>query len=229
MRKVLVVAAHPDDEVLGCGGTVLRHVAEGDVVHTMILAEGVTSRDEKRNVDSRQKELEELHKTAHDVAKFMGVEKVILCSFPDNRMDQVVLLDVIKRIEKEMDEYQPDIVYTHHAGDVNIDHRIAHEAVVAACRSMPGKSVRTVLFFETMSSTEWQIMTGDKVFLPNWYVDIGAFYDRKMQALKFYKSEMRPYPHPRSYEAVEIWGKQRGITIGVCYAEAFELGRQIRM
>ena len=148
--------------------------------------------------------------------------------FPDNRMDAVALLDVVKKIEAAVEAFQPEIVYTHHAGDVNIDHRIVHDAVVTACRSLPGQLVKTILFFETVSSTEWQPPQSYPVFAPNWYVDIGAFMEKKLKALHFYDSEMRGYPHPRSYEGIEILAKQRGITVGVKYAEAFMLGRMVR-
>lgn len=227
-KRVLVVAAHPDDEILGCGGTVLRHIVEGDVVHTMIMAEGLTSRDETRDADGRSAELSALHTQAERSATFMGVEKLILHGFPDNRMDEVVLLDVVKKIEAEVEAFRPEIVYTHHAGDVNIDHRIVHDAVVTACRSLPGQSVKTILFFETVSSTEWQPPQSHPLFAPNWYVDIGEFMEKKLEVLHFYNSEMRAFPHPRSYEGIEILAKQRGITVGVKYAEAFMLGRMVR-
>jgi len=228
MSKVLVVAAHPDDEVLGCGGTILKHINAGDTVRVMIMAEGLTSRDEKRNIELRQDELDLLHTHTHSVAKFMGIEQVSMYNFPDNRMDSVPLLDVVKKIEAEIDRFQPDIVYTHHNGDVNVDHVVTHNAVITACRSLPEQCVKTVLFFETLSSTEWQIQTSDKVFLPNWYVDIGQFIVEKIKVLEFYESEMRKYPHPRSYESVEILAKYRGITIGCEFAEAFSVGRLIR-
>lgn len=121
-RKILIVAEHPDDEVLGCGGAILKHIESGDIVHTIIMAEGFTSRDCCWDVEGRADELSELHQTAKKDADFMGVEKLIMNNFPDNRMDSVALLDVVKIIEREADEFQPDIVYTHHAGDVNVDH-----------------------------------------------------------------------------------------------------------
>ena len=226
-KRILVVAAHPDDEILGCGGTILKHIANGDTVHTIIMAEGLTSRDMQRNVKKYDVELEVLHSEAVQAARFMGVEKVIINNFPDNRMDTVALLDVVKKIEIEVDDFQPEIVYTHHAGDVNIDHMITHDAVITACRSLPGQAVRRILFFETLSSTEWQMPTSDKIFLPNWYVDIGDFLGKKLEALRFYESEMRIYPHSRSYKAIEILAKQRGFTVGKEYAEAFSLGRMI--
>lgn len=227
-RKVLVVAAHPDDEILGCGATIIKHIDQGDIVHTLIMAEGVTSRDLTRDSEMRAGELSELHAIAKRVSEFLGVSKLVIHSFPDNRMDGVNLLDVVKKIELEVDEYQPDIVYTHHAGDVNIDHKVTHDAVITACRSLPGNSVRDILFFETVSSTEWQIMTADKIFEPNVYVDVTEFMGKKRQALELYASEMRDYPHPRSYKGIELLAQYRGLTVGVHYAEAYMLGRSIR-
>ena len=226
-HRVLVVAAHPDDEVLGCGGTILHHVENGDTVHVLIMAEGLTSRDIKRDIDLRHDELSELHQCAEKVSSLLGVEKLQIFSFPDNRMDSVPLLDVIKKIENEVDEFCPDIVYTHHAGDVNVDHLVTHQAVVTACRPLPGNTIKEMYFFETLSSTEWQIPTSDKIFMPQVYVDIEKYLSKKIEALHIYASEMRQYPHSRSYEAIEILSKLRGFTVGMEHAEAFMLGRII--
>lgn len=227
-HRVLVVAAHPDDELLGCGGAILRHTNDGDTVHIMIMAEGLTSRDAQRNVDLRQDELSDLHNCAHKVAEFLGAEKLKMLGFPDNRMDSIDLLDVVKEIELEVNEFSPDVVYTHHGNDVNVDHQVTHNAVLTACRPLPGQSVREIFFFETMSSTEWQMATADKMFLPNVYVDISEYLDKKIEALHYYDSEMREYPHSRSYEALKILARQRGFTVGTQAAEAFMVGRIIR-
>ena len=226
-KRILVVAAHPDDEVLGVGGTIINHSKKGDIIHILIMAEGVTSRNPKRNVSSDKRKLSDLHARCNEVSKLLGAEKLIMCNFPDNRMDSIDLLDVVKEIEKEVEDFKPDIVYTHHAGDVNIDHVITHKAVVTACRSLPEKSVKTILFFETLSSTEWQMQTSDKSFMPNWYVDITDSLKQKQKALHLYKSEMRSFPHPRSYEAIECLATYRGSIIGAQRAEAFMLGRHI--
>lgn len=226
-KKVLVIAAHPDDEVLGCGGTIIKHVEDNDEVHSMILAEGITSRDVDRNPLLRGTELKTLHENSNIVARIMGVKDLEMYNFPDNRMDSVPLLDIVKKIETKIESFQPNIVYTHHSGDVNIDHTITHNAVVTACRSLPGQCVKRMLFFETLSSTEWQMQTSCKIFKPNWYVEIGRTFEMKMKALSCYSSEMRAYPHPRSYEGVEILAKYRALAIGEKYAEAFFLGRNI--
>ena len=227
-RKVLVVAAHPDDEILGCGGTVIRHVNEGDCVWSLIMAEGLTSRDAVRNQEARKGEVEDLQGCSMQAARERGVEHVRLCGFPDNRMDGVDLLDVAKEIEREIELFRPDVVYTHQRGDVNVDHRITHEAVVIACRSMPVCCVKRILFFETPSSTEWQMQREAQVFLPNWFVNIEDVMEKKLAALRCYASEMRAYPHPRSYEGVKILAAYRGITAGCRFAEAFSLGRELR-
>lgn len=226
-HKVLVVAAHPDDEVLGCGGTIIKHCQNGDEVHVLIMAEGITSRGNQRSVESNTKALEELHANTFRASKIMGVSSIRLALFPDNRMDSVDLLDVIKVVEEEVDSFKPDIVYTHHAGDVNIDHKLTNEAVITACRPMPGQTVKTILFFETLSSTEWQIPKINKVFLPNYFVDIEKEFKQKIKALKCYETEMRSYPHSRSYDAVKVLSYFRGFSVGKKNVEAFEIGRVI--
>ena len=227
MSKVLVVVAHPDDEVLGCGGTIAKHALNGDEVHVVIMAEGLTSRGNARSVDRYNEKLNELHSNSQQVANILGAKSLTMCNFPDNRMDSVDLLDVVKKVEEVLEEIKPEIVYTHHVGDVNIDHIVTHNAVITACRPIPGQCVKTILFFETLSSTEWQMQTCDKAFMPNWFIDIEKSFEKKMEALRCYESEMREYPHSRSYKSVEILAKYRGSTVGSCLAEAFMLGRKI--
>ncbi|WP_196595132.1 PIG-L deacetylase family protein [Pectinatus frisingensis] len=226
-NKVLVVAAHPDDEVLGCGGTMAKHVLDGDEVHVLLMAEGLKSRDSFKENDSSDVALKILHQKSKLASSEIGVKDIKLLNFPDNRMDKLQLLDIVKAIEKEIEVYQPNIIYTHHHGDVNIDHQLTHEAVITACRLMPGQCVKKLLFFEVLSSTEWQISTCKNVFLPNWYVDIKLTFNKKIAALKYYESEMRNYPHSRSYKAVEILSRYRGISVGKELVEAFMLGRNI--
>lgn len=226
-NRILVVAAHPDDEVLGCGGTIIKESQKGSIIHVLILAEGITSRDEHRDTLFRKSELFNLHSRTIEVARYMGVQSVELLDFPDNRMDSVDLLDVVKCIEEKIKVFQPSIIITHHDGDVNIDHKIVHRAVMTATRPMPGQAVKKILFFETMSSTEWQENKEKFAFLPNYYVDIESTIENKIQALKYYDSEMREYPHSRSYEAIKILAQYRGITVGKKFVEAFAIGRII--
>lgn len=227
MKKVLVFAAHPDDEVLGCGATIAKHVMLGDEVHVVILAEGATSRDEKRDRGQRRSDLSELAEAAHKAKEILGVASLVLHDFPDNRMDSVDLLDVVKTIESHIDKVRPEIVYTHHGGDVNIDHRCIHEAVITACRPQPLQLVKTLLFFEIPSSTEWQVPGSAPPFTPNWFVDVSATLSTKQTALQVYSAEMRPWPHSRSIEAVEHLARWRGGSVGVEAAEAFVVGRNL--
>ncbi len=227
MKKVLVVAAHPDDEVLGCGGTIAKHSQQGDEVHVIILAEGATSRDAKRDRHKRESELSALAQAARQASDILGVKSLTLHDFPDNRMDSCDLLDIIKVVEQAVDRYSPDIIYTHHGGDLNIDHRRIHEAVVTAARPVPGNWIETLLFFEVASSTEWQIPGSAPLFSPNWFVDISDTLNVKLKALETYQSEMRSWPHARSLEALAALAKWRGANIGVEASEAFILGRHI--
>lgn len=225
--KVLVLAAHPDDEILGCGGMMARCALAGDIVQPVILAEGATSRDRERDRESRGDELNALAKAAGAACEVLGVERPILRQFPDNRMDGGDRLDITKAIEEIIDEFHPDIVYSHHAGDVNIDHRCIHEATIPATRPLPGAEIATLLFYEVASSTEWQPPGSAPAFMPNWFVDIGETLELKLKALECYASEMRDWPHPRSLKAVEHLARWRGATIGVDAAEAFMLGRNV--
>jgi N-acetylglucosamine malate deacetylase 1 len=230
-QTILVIAAHPDDEVLGCGGTIARHVAEGCDVHTLILAEGVTSRDVNRDEIARKKELSVLVETARSVGAFLGVRSVDLVSFPDNRMDTLPLLDVIKTVEKKIRQTRPSVVYTHYFGDLNIDHQVTHQAVVTACRPYPEQTVKTLLFFEIASSTDWQSASSGKGFYPNWFVDISGsdnkdtYVDKKLRALEMYADEMRSFPHARSIDVVKARALYCGAGVGNKAAEAFVLGR----
>jgi LmbE family N-acetylglucosaminyl deacetylase len=227
-KSVVVIAAHPDDEVLGCGATIASHVKNGDQVHVLILAEGLTSRGAKHQSEQFKPELSALRKAAEEANSILGSRSLLLKNFPDNRMDGVERLDIIKEIEDFIGLYNPQVVYTHHAGDVNIDHRCIHDAVIAACRPMPNKNLFSLLFFEVASSTEWRPPASGFAFSPNWYVNISSTLSLKIAALKAYQSEMRDWPHARSIQAIEHLAKWRGATVGVDAAEAFVLGRYIQ-
>lgn len=221
--SILVLAAHPDDEVLGCGGTIARHVAAGDQVHVAILAQGLYSRGEPT-----AEQVSGLHAAAERANGLLGVSSLSLFDYPDNSMDTVARLAVTQTIEQLVAEHRPRTVYSHWIGDVNIDHRRIHEAVVAACRPQPGHPVESLLFFEVASSTEWQPPGSAPAFQPNWFVDIAATLDTKLAALAAYQAELRDWPHPRSLRGVEHLARWRGSTIGCEAAEAFVLGRRLR-
>ena len=227
VNHILVVAAHPDDEVLGCGGTIARHAESGDQVHVLIIAEGLTSRLVTRDRTKVGSELTELAFAAQQAGSILGAAGVELLNLPDNRLDSLDRLDLIKCIEERINHYQPDCVYVHHVGDLNVDHRRLHEAVVTACRPTPGHVVKRLLSFEVASSTEWQPPGSSQPFLPNWFVDISTYWQRKQEALAAYSSEMRNWPHARSISALEHLARWRGAQVGVEAAEAFCLLRHL--
>ena len=226
--NILVVAAHPDDEVLGCGASIAKWVKNGDEVKILIMAEGITSRDITRNLDSRSEELSDLKKSAINASEVLGVKSVQLLSYPDNRMDSVDLLDIVKDIETYIHETKPQVVITHHPSDLNIDHQITFQATLTACRPLPRSLVKRILCFEILSSTEWQVPFSNNVFIPTWYEDITNTFSSKINALKCYKDELNKWPHPRSFEAVESLARMRGSSVGVDMAEAFALVREIK-
>ena len=198
---------------------------QGAIVHVAFLADGVLSRAGDTAV--QQEELHVRRAAAQKACIILGVKSVSFGDFPDNRMDTIALLDIIKPIEALVAKYQPDTVFTHHAGDVNIDHRRIHEAVVTACRPQRGHPVKTLLCFEVPSSTEWQLPGSAPLFAPNWFVNISDTLDRKLSALDAYATELRAWSHPRSRQGVEHLAHWRGATVGVDAAEAFMLGRQL--
>jgi len=224
----LVIAAHPDDELLGCGASIAKWINAGEEVHILIMAEGATSRTVNRNIEQKSEELSLLTKSAQQAAQIIGAKSLKLSGFPDNRMDSIDLLDIVKVIESEIELLQPKTVVTHHSGDLNIDHRIVHQAVMTACRPIPNHIVRRLLTFETLSSTEWQTTSFTTPFQPNWFEDVTKTIGRKMEALEAYHSEMREWPHARSLQSIEYLARSRGASIGCKAAEAFMLMREIR-
>lgn len=219
---VLVVVAHADDETIGLGGTIARHAAEGDDVFVLVLADGETSRGQiqdelvaRRNGQCRA------------ACNVLGVKDVYFEALPDNAMDSRPRLEIARICETHIANVKPDTIYTHHRGDVNIDHVYTSDAVTIAARAQPHCPVRRILHFETASSTEWQLPAHDHPFSPNWFVEISDYWSQKVSALEEYKDEMRDFPHSRSIEALEACAKWRGATAGVRKAEAFMLVRQV--
>jgi LmbE family N-acetylglucosaminyl deacetylase len=226
-RQVLVIAAHPDDEVLGCGGTMARLAQEGCEVHIAIMGEGLTSRHAQRN-EADAKHLARLHQRVHEAAAKVGAKDVVLFKLPDNRLDTVPLLELVKLVEELIQKLQPEVIYTHHAGDLNIDHGLVHRAVLTATRPLTGQSVREIYAFEVPSSTEWAFSQLQPVFRPNVFVDVGRTLEAKIAGLACYDSETRPFPHPRSPEALRAIAVRWGSVAGCQAAEAFELVRSVR-
>lgn len=226
-ENVLVIAAHPDDEVLGCGGTLSRLSDEGNDIYALILGEGITSRFAERD-QAGSSETDELRNAVIKSADCLGIKHVYFNDFPDNRFDTVPLLDVVKVIENLVEQIQPMAIYTHYGGDLNIDHVLTHRAVMTAARPVKDCPVRDVYAFEVASSTEWAFQQFQPVFKPNVFRDISDTIDRKISALSCYESEIRTFPHPRSPEVLRINAQRWGSVVGVEYAEAFELIRSVQ-
>lgn len=228
-KKVLVLAAHPDDEILGCGGTLAKHIDNGDQVKVVIMAEGLTSRLDKRNKKAFDKEFKELYNSAKKANQALGVTDLEILDFPDNRMDSVDMIEVVKKIEAIIAKFSPDLIYTHHFCDLNVDHQIIHQATLTAARPLPGQKIKKIFFFEIPSSTDWGfsgVSTGN-YFNPNIFINIEDQLDQKLRALEFYHQEMRPFPNARSVEGLEALAKWRGAFSGYKAAEAFVLGREL--
>lgn len=226
--NILIVAAHPDDEILGVGGSIAKHTEAGDTVYALILGEGQTARFEKRE-DVGEKVLEELHSDTMRSAKVLGIKEVFFENFADNRFDSVDLLEIVKAVEKRIKELQPSVIYTHHKGDLNIDHQRTYQAVLTATRPMQGQPVKEIYTFETVSSTEWNFTYGDMQFAPNVFVKLTKEqFEKKLNAMKEYRSELCEYPHPRSLEMLRATALRWGGVVGGEYVEAFETVRIVR-
>jgi len=226
MSRILVVAAHPDDEILGAGATIRKHVNSGDAVECIILGEGLTSREKSRKGFDNEL-ISELQYQTLKAAELIGFKNVHFSGFPDNRFDSVDLLEIVKEVEKYIQNFNPDTIYTHHYGDLNIDHRRTFEAVITATRPIGEYCVKEIYCFETPSSTEWNFKYGDNSFKPNVFVDVESTIDAKLKAMECYKLEIRDFPHPRSLKALEIIAARWGTVVGKRYAEAFELIRKV--
>lgn len=224
--RCLTVAAHPDDEILGCGATMARLAAEGAEVHVVILGEGATSRGDAP--EPGRSETERLREQARRACAIVGAKSVEFEALPDNRFDELPLLEIVKRVETHVARVRPERVFTHHPGDLNVDHQLTCRAVVTATRTLPGQVVRELLSFEVPSSSEWAFGTTGPAFAPNCFVDVGGSLERKLEAMTCYESEMRPFPHPRSARALAAIATRWGSTAGCEAAEAFQIVRTLR-
>jgi LmbE family N-acetylglucosaminyl deacetylase len=220
-ERVLVVAAHPDDEILGCGATLARHSHQGDAVFIAILGEGITSRANCREEGMDAMALRKLREDARRASLIVGANELFTFDLPDNRFDSVDLLDIVKIVERLKLSIQPTLVYTHHAGDLNIDHTITQRAVLTAFRPLDERQPRALYAFEVPSATGWNAPTPENVFWPTHYVDVKETLPLKIEAMETYQSERRAWPHPRSPRALEIWAQRRGLDVGLEAAEAF--------
>ena len=216
--KILIIAAHPDDEILGVGGTILKHSINGDEVEAIILATGITSR-----IGESKDKIEKLRVDSKKVCKLLKMKKVTHHNFPDNKMDSVPLLDVVKVIEDKISKFKPEKIFTHHYNDLNIDHRITYQATLTACRPI-NSTVNEIICFEIPSSTEWNY---PQKFNPNYFVNISKQLKMKIKAMETYKGEIRKFPHPRSSKYLKVLAEKWGAVSGNNAAEAFEIIRKI--
>jgi LmbE family N-acetylglucosaminyl deacetylase len=221
MSVILVIASHPDDETLGCGGTLARHIEEGDDVHVICMTNGVSSRGQDLlAIKARQLAM-------CKAMKSLMVQSYQLLDYPDNKMDSLPLLEIVQCIEILINKIKPNIVYTHFYGDLNIDHQITYRAVMTACRPQPGFSVGEINCFEIPSSTNWE-GSNQSIFHPNMFIDITNYWKYKKRALKDYKIEMKSVPHYRSIDSLDILSRMRGYSHGLERAEAFVTVRKIK-
>jgi LmbE family N-acetylglucosaminyl deacetylase len=225
MSKILIVAAHPDDEIIGCGGTVAKLVKEGARAFALILGEGVTSRDAKRDKKKRKNAIKTLNKQVYQANALLGIEEVFTYDFPDNRFDESALLDIVKVIEKIKNKIQPDMIFTHYENDLNIDHQITYKAVVTATRPLAEQTVKEIYSFEILSSTEWGYPLS---FLPDVFFNVKDTLDSKIKAMEIYESELKKFPHPRSQQGIKLNAEYWGMRTGLKYVEAFKSVRVIK-
>ena len=228
-KRILVVVAHPDDELLGMGGTCHRLATTyGAHIRCVILGEGLTSRSETRDLPRWEADLATHRANIARAGEAIGFASHGIHNLPDNRFDSVALLDIVKLVEQEKADFQPAVIFTHHGGDTNIDHRRTFDAVMTACRPMAHETVRTIVAFETPSSTEWQAANYPNPFLPNLFFELEqANVDAKIKGMESYEFERRAYPHPRSPEALRIQAQRWGVATGRMLAEAAMLIRHI--
>ena len=225
-NRVLVVAAHPDDEVLGMGGTIAKLSDHGFETAILIVTDGSSSqyRDDPNLVTILKQKEEETRKCA----EILGISKLFYGGLPDMRLDTVPHIEINRAIERVIEEYQPHCVYTHFSGDVNKDHRLVYESTLIACRPTETQCVKRLLAYSVPSSTEWSIQINSDVFMPTWYEDIhGVYAEKKYAAMNCYQTELRAYPHPRSIEYLRNADIAEGNHVGIPAAESFMLLRCI--
>ncbi len=225
--NILVLAAHPDDEVLGCGATIAKLANENHDVSIAILGEGITSRyPDREQIDKNL--IHQIQDCSRKAAGILKAKEVFFYDLPDNRFDTVPLLEVIKIIEELVEKIKPDIVFTHHGGDLNIDHVIVHRATLTALRPVSKGSVSRLYSYEVPSSTEWAFNQFEPRFLPNMFVDVSTTLQRKIEAIEAYDTEIRQFPHPRSPKSLRSIANRWGSAVGLEAAEAFEVLRIIQ-
>jgi N-acetylglucosamine malate deacetylase 1 len=214
--RVLVTSPHPDDEVIGAGGTIARHVAEGDEVNLCVVTQAYSPPWPEGIVETARRQVEAARKV-------LGMKQVFYLGFPAVKLNTVPNMELTSALQKVVDETKPEVVYTSSSSDVNQDHRIVFEATLVCTRPLPGSTVRRLLCYEAGPTARYGIAP----FSPNVFVDIEAFLDKKLDAMKCYETELREPPHPRSLAGLELIARERGLSVGLRAAECFQLVREI--
>ena len=221
MRNVVVISAHPDDEILGVGGTLLKHKKNGDKIYWLITTNIFEEQGfSKERVFSRQREIEK-------VSEALGAEKVFMLNYPTMSLSTSTLIEMVPKLSKIFTEIEPEIIYCLNRSDAHSDHRITFDAVMACTKSFRYPFIKQVLMYECISETEFAPQLPEKVFIPNYFVDISSFLEEKMNLMKIYESELGNHPFPRSLKNIEALASFRGASVGVEYAEAFQLIKYI--
>jgi LmbE family N-acetylglucosaminyl deacetylase len=226
--RILVVVAHPDDEVLGCGGTISKLLAEGKQLRVVFIAEGSSCRFNKDQVTCHESfaAIKQRRSFAEKAMQVLGVKNFVFHDLPCGRLDQEPIIDITKIIENHIRDFRPDTVFTHSANDANSDHRITFNAVITATRPLPGTCVKHVLTMEILSSSEWRFVDN---FKPSLFIDIEGHLEAKIKSFDFYyPTEGQAFPHPRCEAGLRIQAQMRGMQVGLSQAEAFQLVRSIQ-
>lgn len=225
MKKILVIAAHPDDEVLGMGGTIAKLVKEGKVVDVLIVTDGSSS--QYRDSGQLAEIIEAKKKETRNCANMLGVRDIYYGGLPDMKLDCTPHIDINQAIEKVIDKVQPDTVFTHFWGDVNMDHQNVYKSTLVTVRPVLGQVVRNLYCYRVPSSTEWTPNKDDTMFMPNYFVDIEQYAEQKYKAFACYSTELRDYPHPRSVQYLRESDKAAGLRVGMLAAEEFVMLRKL--
>ncbi|RLC64081.1 MAG: PIG-L family deacetylase [Chloroflexi bacterium] len=218
--RVLAIAAHPDDETIGAGGAIARHVAHGDEVYWCIVTQGYSP-------PWSEETLAEARSQVDEVQEVLGFREVFLLGFPTVKLNTVPYIDLCSALQQVVDQVQPEIVYTTPRDDINQDHRIVYEATLVAARPLPGSSVRRLLCYEISTTARFGLPAGSTGFAPNVFVDISRYLEKKLEAIRCYRTELREYPHPRSVKGLRLLAEERGLNVGLQAAECFQLVREL--
>jgi N-acetylglucosamine malate deacetylase 1 len=218
--RVLVIAPHPDDETIGAGGTLLRHVANGDEIFWAVVTEAYTPNWSEETIAQYRRQ-------ALAAKAFLRAQEVFFCGFPTVRLNTIPYMEISSALQKIVNQVQPEVVYTTSGDDINQDHRIVYECTLVATRPLPGNPVRRLLAYEVAPTARFGLAPGSSGFVPNVFIDIEPYLDQKIEMMSLYKTELREYPHPRSAEGLRLLARERGLGVGYGAAECFQLIREL--